>query len=98
MKNKKQWIDFLTKKAKFKLTDEEVSKFEKDLDIFIHQLKDLDKFDLSNIEPISMPFVKQENLLRDDDVIENNSNMIVSNASNSKNGYILLKNKVDKNV
>ncbi len=95
MENKKEWINFLTEKAKFKLTPEEIERFEKDLSEFQEQLKTLDNFDLSNVEPMRAPFEVTENELRDDSNVVNNSEIIVENASNSKDNYILLK-KEDK--
>lgn len=91
MENRNEWIDFLIKKAKFNLTTEEKNKFDNDLKIFEEQLKDLDKIDLENVKPISAPFIKYENNLRDDSDVMNLSDEIVSNSSNSKDGYIFLK-------
>gem|GEM_PF-2062186 len=65
-------IKFLMSKAKFELSEEELSKFKKDLNIFIEDAKILDNFNLENIEPIRQPFDKSENLLREDDVVNNN--------------------------
>ncbi len=90
MENKKEWIEFMLSKAKFKLTEEEKIKFEKDLETFENQLKELDKFDLSDVRPIATPFVKYESILRDDEDVINNSDKILENASNTKDGYILL--------
>ncbi len=91
MENKKEWIEFLVTKSKFKLTEEEKNKFENDLDIFEEQLKDLDKINLEGVRPIATPFVKFESDLRDDDNVVNKSEMILENASNTKDGYIILK-------
>ncbi len=95
MENKREWIEFLLKKSKFQLTEEEISKFEKDLDIFTEQLKELDKFNLDDVRPISVPFDEIRNVLRDDSEVINKPEKIIDNASNSKDGYIFLK-KGDK--
>ncbi len=91
MENKREWIEFLIKKGQLKLTEEEITKFEKDLDVFSEQLKELDEFDLDGAEAIVTPFVEITNTLRDDSNVVNKSEMLVENASNSKDGYILLK-------
>ncbi len=91
MENKKEWIDFLIKKAKFELTEEERTKFEKDLDVFADQLKMMDRFDLTDVRPMSTPFIEYENTLRNDDNVVNKTEKILENASNTKDGYILLK-------
>ncbi len=91
MENRKEWIDFLIEKSKFRLTEEEKAKFENDLEIFILQLKELDDFDLTDVKPIVTPFVEYENNLRDDDIVINKTEKILDNASNTKDGYILLK-------
>ncbi len=91
MENRKEWIDFLIKKSKFRLTEEEKTKFENDLEVFISQLKQLDEFDLSDVKPIVTPFVEYENNLRDDQIEITNTEKILENASNTKDGYILLK-------
>ncbi len=91
MENKKQWIDFLLKKSKFKLTEEEISKFEQDLDVFIEQLKSLDNIDLTNVRSTTTPFNKNENILReDDDIVVNKPEIVLENASKTKDGYIFL--------
>ncbi|BDU67634.1 MAG: hypothetical protein TYPL_2870 [Candidatus Tyloplasma litorale] len=90
MENKNDWIDFLLKKAKFNLTDEEKIKFSKDLEIFQEELKFLDSFDLEKIEPLRVPFENQESSLREDENIKNNSKKILENASSSKEGFIFL--------
>ncbi len=91
MENKKEWIDFLIKKSKFRLTEEEKAKFENDLEIFVLQLKQLDEFDLEGVKPIVTPFVEYENNLRDDEIVITKTEKILENASNTKDGYILFK-------
>ncbi len=91
MENKKEWIDFLIKKGKFRLTEEERARFDNDFEVFAMQLKALDEFDLTDVRPVSTPFVEYENVLRDDEVVINKSEKILENASNTKDGYILLK-------
>ncbi len=95
MENKKEWIDFLIQKGKFRLTEEERARFENDFDVFAMQLKGLDDFDLTDVKPVSTPFVEYENILRSDDVVINKAEKILENASNTKDGYIILK-KEDK--
>ncbi len=96
MENKKEWIEFLLGKSKFKLTEEEKTKFEKDLDVFVEQLKYLDEFNLEGVHPQVAPFQKKENILRDDETYSSNkSDIILDNASKVKNGYIFLE-KEDK--
>ena len=85
-------IKFLMEKAKFKLSDEELIKFTKDLKNFNQALKVLDSFDLDNIEETRQPFDKVENYLRDDNIVDNNNWNFIKNASNSKDGYIFLEN------
>ncbi len=95
MENKKEWIDFLIQKGKLRLTEEERARFENDFDVFAMQLKELDKIDLTDVRPVSTPFVEYENVLRDDELVINKTEKILENASNTKDGYILLK-KEDK--
>lgn len=91
MENKREWIEFLLKKSKFQLTEEEMVQFEKDLDVFLQQLQDLDRFDLEGVEPQTMPFDKKESILRPDEVVvENRPEQILKNASKVKDGYIFL--------
>ena len=85
-------IEFLMSKAKFELSKEDLSKFTKDLNIFVENVKVLDTFDLENVKPIRQPFEKSENLLRDDEVVNNNHWNFIENAPSSKDGYILLSN------
>lgn len=98
--NYKNKIEFLLEKAKFNLTNEEKVKFEKDLIDFKDAISIFDNFDLEDVEAIRKPFVKSENFLREDipetDLeSEENYKIIMKNASNTKDGYILLK-KGDK--
>ncbi len=96
MENKKEWIDFLLKKSKFELTEEEKDRFEKDLELFIEQLKIMDEFDLENVKPMVTPFNKSENTLRQDSIVEVNDNKtILENASKEKEGYIFLEKEED---
>ncbi len=91
MENKKEWIDFLLEKSKFRLTEEEKSRFEQDLDTFIEQLKFLEEFNLEGVEPQVTPFEKNETILRPDvEVDKNNKEIILHNASKTKDGYIFL--------
>lgn len=91
-------INFLLEKSHLKLTSEEFKSFEKDLVSFQNDLKILDNYDVKNVEPLRQPFEKNESILRDDNIVENNSYRIIENASNSKDGYILLTDKKEKNV
>lgn len=96
MENKREWIDFLLKKSKFNLTEEEKIQFDKDLDIFIEQLKSLDDFELDSVRPQTAPFEKKETMLRPDvEVIKNRREIVLENASKVKDGYIFL-DKEDK--
>ena len=97
METKKR-ICFLLEKSHLKLTPKEMIEFEKDFLIFKEDLKILDKYNTDNIEPLRQPFEKNENILRDDEIIENNSTCMVNNSSNSKDGYILLTDKRKDNV
>ncbi len=92
----KDRLEFLLKKAKLSLTEDETNKFIEDWKIFQEQLKVLDNFDLSNIEPMRQPFENEENLLRDDSEVFNREEGILENASETKDGYIFLKKKEDK--
>lgn len=84
-------LEFLLKKAKFKLTEEEKEKYINDWKEFQELLKSLDNFDLSDIEPLRQPFENEENLLRDDSKVFNRAEGILENASSIKDGYIFLK-------
>ena len=94
----KKRISFLLEKSHFKLTPKEMMKFEKDFLVFKKDLEILDRYNTDNVEPLRQPFEKNENVLRDDNIIENNSTCIVNNSSNSKDGYILLTDKRNENV
>ncbi len=89
-------INFLMEKAHLKLSPEEIKQFEKDLVQFKDDLKILDEYSVENIEPLRQPFEKSASILRDDNLVENNSSKIMENSSNSINGYVLLTEKESK--
>ncbi len=95
MENNREWIEFLIKKGQIKLTEKEKARFEKDLEIFATQLKELDEFDLEGAEAIVAPFEEITSVLRDDSNVINNADGLVEGASNSKDGYILLKKEAN---
>lgn len=89
----KDRLKFLLEKAKLELTENEIERYINDWKIFQEDLKLLDNFDLSNIEPLRQPFENEENALRDDSKVKNISEGILENASDKKDGYIFLKSK-----
>ncbi len=94
----KDKLEFLLDKAKLNLTKEEKEKYINDWKKFQEDLKLLDNFDLSNVEPLRQPFENEENSLRDDSIVNNIHEGILENASENKDDYILLKSndKEDK--
>lgn len=89
----KERIEFLIKKAKFELTDEEKVRFEEDLLKFKENLKLFEDFDLSNVQPSRLPFEDYKESLREDDHIVNNNEYILKNASKTEKEYIVLEDK-----
>lgn len=94
MENKRKWIEFLIEKAKFNLSEEEIIKFENDLEDFETKLKALDEIDLEGVSPSVVPFVEFESELRDDNLEINKSELVLENASNTKDKYVLLKKEI----
>lgn len=94
----KNRINLLLEKSHLKFSSEEIIKFEKDFLLFKEDLKILDRYDIKNTKPLRQPFEKNSEILREDNIFENNSSNIVDNASDSKDGYIFLSNKKEDNV
>lgn len=92
----KDRLIYLLNKANLKMSEEEIERYLKDWQEFQEDLKLFDNFDLKGIEPLRQPFENEENLLRDDSIVENNSEAILENASDSKDGYIFLAKKEEK--
>lgn len=102
MKNIYERIDFLTDKAKFTLSKEEKEKFINDLQIYKNSVKILDEFDLEGVQPIRHPFEGVYNIELREDIPETEEeskeyyDIIMKNSSETKDGYIFLKDVNNK--
>ena len=90
--NIKDEIKLLLKNARFDLTEEEFTRFEKDYQEYLDMIKVFNDFDLEDVEEARAPFfyLEEDSTLRDDDVILNNNWRVLEQASKTKDGYIVL--------
>lgn len=89
-------IDFLIKKAKFNLSEEEKTVFRKDLIAFQESLKIFDEFELDDVEIARSPFEIFNSELREDEEFDNeiSKDFLLKNASSHKDGFIFLKKDI----
>lgn len=86
----KKEIELLENKVRFKLIDEERIRFEEDLNDLKKAFKLFEKINVENIEEAYGPFKIENEFLRDDEYVENNSWNFLKNSKKFKDGYILL--------
>lgn len=87
-------IKRLEKLARFKLTEQERKNLAPLMLDFIDEIKNLEKIDVSNTKEAISPFnVDSEDGLREDEIIENNSKNFLKESKNSRDGFIVLREK-----
>ena len=81
----------LAKKARVRMTEEEMVIYEKQLLEYRKGIEIFNKMDLSNYEPASYPFEVETSDLRSDDLVSDNPTGLIEKVNESKDGYVVFK-------
>ncbi len=87
----KEEVWHIAKLARLGLTEEEVEKFQKELSSILDYIEKLTKVDVSNIEPLSHPFVADNVSRKDEVLLTGSGEKLLKLAPEEKKGYLKVK-------
>jgi aspartyl/glutamyl-tRNA(Asn/Gln) amidotransferase C subunit len=92
-KNKipREEIQFVANSLFFNLNEKEIYLIEHQSENLLDELDRLEHFDVSNVKPTNFPVDQSFSTLREDVVQTSQSDEIISNASEKKNKFVVVK-------
>lgn len=87
MKMSRESVKYIAKLARIELTENEIDKMSKDMEVVLSYMKKLDELDTRDVEPAEH-IITHKNVLRDDNTeISSCREELLSNAPSKEKGY-----------